>query len=93
MGENFRELVKSMKTFTNSHKTTKFMKTFFLESFPLYGSRLEPETNSNTQNNMHFLLCIKLRGNCNSKTFFSLIQTKLLIFCTVKGIQISGALL
>ena len=66
MGENFRELVKNMifaeKTFTNSHKTTKFMKTFFLESFPLYGSRLEPETNSNTQNNTHFLLCIKLRG-------------------------------
>ena len=26
------------KTFTNSHKTTKFMKVFFLESFLLYGT-------------------------------------------------------
>ena len=25
------------KTFTNSHKTAKFTKVFYLESFPLYG--------------------------------------------------------
>ena len=34
--QNFAE-----KTFTNSHKTTKFAKVFSLESFPLYGTYLE----------------------------------------------------
>ena len=34
MPQNFAE-----KTFANSHKTTKFMKVFSLESFPLYGIR------------------------------------------------------
>ena len=34
MPPNFAE-----KTFANSHKTLKFAKIFFLESFPLYGTR------------------------------------------------------
>ena len=48
-GENFRGLLACValkdaappnfaeKTFANSHKTVKFAKVFFLESFPLYG--------------------------------------------------------
>ena len=31
------------KTFTNSHKTLKFVKVFSLESFPLYGNRNIPK--------------------------------------------------
>ena len=49
-GENFRGLLACAalkdvtppnfmeKTFANSHKTTKFMKVFSLESFPLYST-------------------------------------------------------